>query len=160
MTHGADVKVVIIEKLPITSGNFRYFYKAIIGRPDKPHLPAVTDGDTVHLAEFDYGREHIERNVSLRLTWPDGDFIDAWETRRRPRDLTDEQWEEHKTKGQLATEYVRSLLPDGTKIVVLTNRDEAGTFRDLVGAVFIPQWGTGAFLDLQESLKVNGHLKE
>ncbi len=151
---------VIIDALPINSENYCYFYKAIIGRPNKPHLPAVPDADTIHLAEFDMGRERVEKNVSLRLCWVDGAYFDAWETRgRKPKDLTEEEWTIHREKGAAARDFLRPLLPDGTKIIVATNRDKDGTFRDLVGAPFIPL-DDGKFIDVCMTLDKLGHTKE
>ncbi len=118
----------------------------------------MVDGDTVHLSEFDYGREHNEKNVSLRLCNPDWSWLDTWEIRSRPRNITDEEWEEHKRKGQEAKAYVESVLPEGQEITILTNRDKDGTFRDLAGAIFVRK-EDGKWLDLAAGLKERGHLK-
>jgi len=143
-------QIVRIAALPITPKNLFYFYRAWVER--------VTDADTAHLMEFDFGRMHFEKQVSLRFCHYDGTYLDAWEIFRRPSGLTDAQWAEHRAKGLAGTEFVRGLLPKGTMIILLTNRDLDGTFRDLAGAVFIPQV-EGDYIDVAESLRVSGHLK-
>lgn len=139
----------VIAELPITPQNFFYWYKAWVKR--------VVDGDTIYLDSFDFGRKHYEDDVSLRFCNPDGSKLDTWET--KPRGIPDEaKRKAHITKGLKAKEYVESVLKPGDEIVVLTNRDESGTFRDLVGAVFVPQ-GDGTYLDISVALAEKGHLK-
>jgi len=138
---------MIIEKLPITDANFRYFYRGWVER--------VVDGDTIHLSEFDMGRNRYDKDVSLRLCNPDWSWLDAWEL--SPRKGTIEERAYERIKGLAAQEFLANILLPGTEVVVLTNRDRDGTFRDLAGAVFV-RHGTGWY-DVAATLAAWGHLK-
>ena len=135
---------VIIAELPINRHNFKWWYGATVKR--------VVDGDS-YVLDVDFGANRPQIDYHCR-----GYGYDTWETRRRPRGLTDPEWEEHKAKGKLATEYVESLIKEGDNIIVQTFRDKTGNFGRLLVRPYIPiqleQW-----IDLPASLNVSGHLK-
>lgn len=137
-------ELITVTDLPITEDNAPYWYKGVVAR--------VVDGDSYHI-HIDYGMNLKKESYECR-----GYGYDTWETRRRPSDLTDALWEEHKTKGKAATTFVESIMPAGSPVMVNTYRDKEGKYGRLLVRVYFHN--DAGWVDLMESLKANGHLKD
>lgn len=136
-------ELVSIDVLPITPENFYYWYKGVVAR--------IVDGDSYRI-DMDHGRKLYINDTECR-----GYGYDTWETRRRPSGIDNVAWEEHKTKGKAATEFVEGIMPAGTPVAVNTYRDKEGKYGRLLVRVYVPH--DGKWVDLTESLRKNGHLK-
>jgi len=134
---------MIIQELPITKADFPYWYRGKVVR--------VVDGDT-YVIDIDLGLHAWQKNVYCR-----GYGYDTWETRRRPSDISDKQWEEHKKKGKTATEYVRKVIGPGTEVVLNTVLDREGKYGRVLARIYAPV--ADGYFDLKEALKYHGHLK-
>lgn len=134
-----------LEILPITPDNFPYWYRADVIR--------VIDGDSV-VVDIDLGMNVFHKNRHIRLAG-----IDAWETRMRPPRISDVEWDEHRSKGRAATEFVRSILVPGLKVVINTEKDKGGKYGRLLARIYSPR-PDGTWFDLIAALKIRGYEKK
>lgn len=104
-------------------GGFEYWYKAIVAD--------VYDGDSLTV-DLDFGFEHWRKNMKLRLYG-----IDTPELRGDER-----------AAGIAVRDYVRSLIPVGTPIVLNTFKDRTGKYGRYLARVWI------------DDLCLNDHLLE
>lgn len=114
-----DIKSVIVNK--IKPAFFEYWYKATI--------ESVYDGDSITV-EFDYGRNHYEKHVKVRLL-----KINAPELRGIERE-----------NGLRIRDIVRELLPVGTRVWLNTYLDRDGKHGRLLAIVFVGEMNVNQWL--------------
>lgn len=150
--NGSNLDPLSYEKVAIpwdeipsmNSGNFMYFYNGKIAK--------IVDGDSYHI-DIDFGMNITKKAYECR-----GFGYDTWETFRKPKGLSDEEWIEHKIKGKRATAIVDDLMPPGTRVLVLTARDFEGKYGRLLVNLYIPI-AEGMYVDVTETLRKSGALK-
>ena len=108
-------------------------------------LERVVDADTLDLS-FDLGfGVHLARRI--RLVGPDGEYVDAFETRGQERE-----------RGLIAKAYVTSKLVDLKPDLLVRTTLESGKYGRVLASVNVaPRGGPG--WDLAEALHDHGYLR-